>query len=320
LNGEEFLDAAGYCGPVGKGKHTVDLYSPQANTWGCQDQWGNLDITVIPASTGVVAYQIPDKRSGCPSKAGANKALISRTITVGKPAIAIVQGHMIRNAPGRRDLHLWLDNSLKNRTLTYSSSRQWEDTSSSRPVRASLRTRPRTPAEADSGANKALISRTITVGKPAIAIVQGHMIRSAPGRRDLYLYVDGKLKDRTLTFTSSKQWEDAAVYWSGNLGKGKHTIYIAGPNANTWGHLIRNAPGRRDLHLWLDNSLKDRTLTYSSSRQWEDTSSSRPVRVSLRTRPRTPAEAARPRPAPTPRSSRKTSHSASRRSSSPRVI
>jgi len=239
LNGEEFLDAAGYCGPVGKGKHTVDLYSPQANTWGCQDQWGNLDITVIPASTGVVAYQTPDKRSGCPSKAGANKALISRTITV---------------------------------------------------------------------------------GKPAIAIVQGHMIRSAPGRRDLYLYVDGKLKDRTLTFTSSKQWEDAAVYWSGNLGKGKHTIYIAGPNANTWGHLIRNAPGRRDLHLWLDNSLKDRTLTYSSSRQWEDTSSSRPVRVSLRTGPRTLAEAARPRPAPTPRSSRKTSHSASRRSSSPRVI
>ena len=48
----------------------------------CQDQWGNLDITVIPASTGVVAYQTPDKRSGCPSKAGANKALISRTIMV----------------------------------------------------------------------------------------------------------------------------------------------------------------------------------------------------------------------------------------------
>ena len=201
------------------------IFGWQDDTWGCQDQWGNLDITVIPASTGVVAYQTPDKRSGCPSKAGANKALISRTITV---------------------------------------------------------------------------------GKPAIAIVQGHMIRSAPGRRDLYLYVDGKLKDRTLTFTSSKQWEDAAVYWSGNLGKGKHTIY--------------NAPGRRDLHLWLDNSPKNRTLTYSSSRQWEDTSSSRPVRVSLRTGPRTLAEAARPRPAPTPRSSRKTSHSASRRSSSPRVI
>ena len=110
------MDAAGYCGPVGKGKHTVDLYSPQANTWGCQDQWGNLDITVIPASTGVVAYQTPDKRSGCPSKAGANKALISRTITVGKPAIAIVQGHVIRSAPGRRDLHLYVDGKLKDRT------------------------------------------------------------------------------------------------------------------------------------------------------------------------------------------------------------
>jgi hypothetical protein len=209
-------------------------------------------------------------------------------------------------------------------------------------------------------------------------MIQGHLIRNAGGRRDLHLVVDGKLKDRTLTYSSSRQWEDATVFWSGALGKGKHSIYLNSPQANTWGcqdqwgdlditaiptssgikayqtndgrsgcppkagankalisktftvattsvvmiqgHLIRNAPGRRDLHLWLENSLKDRTLTYSSSRQWEDTSSSRPVRVSLRTRPRTPAEAARPRPAPTPRSSRKTSHSASRRSSSPRVI
>merc|ERR1712166_1421880 len=47
--------------------------------------------------------------------------------------------------------------------------------------------------------------------------------------------VDGRLKDRTLTFSSSKQWEDATVYWTGALGKGKHSVYLRGPNANTWG-------------------------------------------------------------------------------------
>ena len=92
-----------WTGAVNKGKHSVYMRSPQANTWGCQDQWGDLDTTVIPSSTGVVAYQTPDKRRGCPPSAKANSPLISKTFTVGKTSLAIIQGHMIRTP---RTFHL----------------------------------------------------------------------------------------------------------------------------------------------------------------------------------------------------------------------
>ena len=108
--------------------HNVWLQSPQANVWGCQDQWGDLDVLVIPSTvSGVAAYQTPDERSGCPPGAGANTPLISRTFTTDADSLLIVTGHMIRNAAGRQDLHLMVDGSLVDRTLTYASSGQWED-------------------------------------------------------------------------------------------------------------------------------------------------------------------------------------------------
>ena len=71
-----------WTGPVAGGEHTVHLQSPQANVWGCQDQWGDLDVLVLPATvTGVATYQTPDTRSGWRAAAAANSPLISNTFT-----------------------------------------------------------------------------------------------------------------------------------------------------------------------------------------------------------------------------------------------
>eukprot|EP01052_Picozoa_sp_SAG31_P036333 SAG31_NODE_4518_length_3166_cov_1.642253_1_plen_201_part_00 len=41
--------------------------SPQSNVWGCQNEWGDLDVLVVPATVpGVAAYQTAYERSGCP--------------------------------------------------------------------------------------------------------------------------------------------------------------------------------------------------------------------------------------------------------------
>jgi hypothetical protein len=71
---------------VKKGKHTAYLRGPNANTWGCQNEWGDLDIVVMPAklklpkvcTNCVAAYQTPDTRRGCPPSARANRPLIQR--------------------------------------------------------------------------------------------------------------------------------------------------------------------------------------------------------------------------------------------------
>jgi hypothetical protein len=263
-----------WTGMLGKGKHNAYLTSNNANTWGCQDQWGDLDITVIPAVTGVAAYQQADTRSGCPPRAGGNSALVRKDFTVPAKSVIMVTGHLIRIHRGRADLHLMVDNRLRDRTLTFTRNRQWEDASvfwsgevnkgkhsaylrspqaniwgcqdawgdldiavvpSSTGIKAYQTPDTRRGCPPSAGANKPLIKKDFTLGTESVIMAQGHLIRNAAGRRDLHLVVDGRLKDRTLTFSSSRQWEDATVYWTGALGKGKHSVYLRGPNANTWG-------------------------------------------------------------------------------------
>ena len=56
--------------------------------------------------------------------------------------------------------------------------------------------------------------------------------RNTKGRADLYLFVDDKGSDNALTYTSSKQWEDATVFWTGKLKPGHHHIwYVSSPYA-----------------------------------------------------------------------------------------
>merc|ERR1712166_134697 len=78
-------------------------------------------------------------------------------------------------------------------------------------------------------------SKTFTASSSSVLVATGHIIRLHKGRADLQLMLDGKVRDTTLTYTSSRQWEDASVFWSGVIGAGKHTAYLRGGNANIWG-------------------------------------------------------------------------------------
>ncbi len=84
-------------------------------------------------------------------------------------------------------------------------------------------------------ANTDMISQTFTLTATAAISTSSAIIRNTSGRADLVLYVDGGFADQTLTYTSSAQWEDAYVQWSGNLGPGTHTISIRSPSASIWG-------------------------------------------------------------------------------------
>jgi hypothetical protein len=83
--------------------------------------------------------------------------------------------------------------------------------------------------------NTALITQNITMARDGYVQITSSIIRLAAGRHDLQLYVDGYLSDQTLTFSSTGEWIDAHVHWSGALSAGNHTITISSPSANIWG-------------------------------------------------------------------------------------
>merc|ERR1719353_1663829 len=92
-------------------------------------------------------------------------------------------------------------------------------------------------------ANTALITKKVAVKEDSYVVATGHMIRNYKGRADLYLNVNNKRVDYSLTYTPSKQWKDTQVYWVGSLKKGTHTFTVSGSRANafgcgaTWGDL-----------------------------------------------------------------------------------
>ena len=67
--------------------------------------------------------------------------------------------------------------------------------------------------------------------------VTGHMIRRAAGKSDLNLYFDSDSasKDDATTYTPSKQFADASVFWSSIINAGSHTAWLQSPQANAWG-------------------------------------------------------------------------------------
>merc|ERR1719472_195703 len=92
-------------------------------------------------------------------------------------------------------------------------------------------------------ANTALITKKVAVKEDSYVVATGHMIRNYKGRADLYLNVNNKRVDYSLTYTPSKQWKDTQVYWVGSIKKGTHTFTVSGSRANafgcgpTWGDL-----------------------------------------------------------------------------------
>ena len=92
---------------------------------------------------------------------------------------------------------------------------------------------PSCPTQA--AANSKLLQKTFTTTKKSLLVLTGHMIARTTGRADLQLYISGVKKDDTLTYTPSKQWAQAAVFWSGVIEAGTHTAWLQSPQANIWG-------------------------------------------------------------------------------------
>ena len=88
---------------------------------------------------------------------------------------------------------------------------------------------------ARAAARAKLIQKTFTLAKKSLLMVTGHIIRKAVGRSDLNLHVDNKTADDGLTYTSSNQFADAHVFWTGTKNAGPHTAWLSSPKANVWG-------------------------------------------------------------------------------------
>lgn len=112
----------------GAGAHSVQLRS-DVGGWGCSgDLWGDLDIVVAENPSIFSVISSPSQDPGCPSARGAGASLISQSVTSTKArTILVVVGHIIRSHAGRADLLLSVDGTIVDRSLTFTSSLQWED-------------------------------------------------------------------------------------------------------------------------------------------------------------------------------------------------
>merc|ERR1711981_127503 len=217
--------------------------------------------TPAPKAKTVVAYQTPDTRSGCPRSQGANQALITRRVTVKEDSYVVATGHMIRLYQGRADLHLRLNNQIKDYSLTYTPSRQWKDTqvywvgSIKKGTHTFTVTGSRSnafgcgPTWGDldllvipklsgvavyqfgipSGcpSTNLVFKKTITLPKNSVVYATGHIItKQKGGRADLYLRINNGVRDVALSEDSTNQWVDLTVNHATNLNKGKYTFSI----------------------------------------------------------------------------------------------
>ena len=96
-------------------------------------------------------------------------------------------------------------------------------------------TDPRGGCPPAHAANTDLFVQSFSTTASTLIYVSAAIIRNTSGRADLQLYVDGVQRDITLTYTSSTQWEDGYVEWTGSLGAGNHTVSLRSPQASVWG-------------------------------------------------------------------------------------
>lgn len=119
-----FLGATGFSQNFGIG---------QPNPSEKLDVNGNIKANSVVFSDGTSQSRAPrviytqDTRSGCPPSWAANTDLIAQTFSLSATASVSVKAAIIRNAAGRHDLHLYVDGSLVDHHLNYTSSGQWED-------------------------------------------------------------------------------------------------------------------------------------------------------------------------------------------------
>ena len=93
----------------------------------------------------------------------------------------------------------------------------------------------RSGCPAKASANSKLVARTFSVKAKSVVILRGHMLRLAAGRADLHLFVDSKRVQVAITYTRTRHWRDAGVFWTGTIAPGTHTAWLTSPSANAWG-------------------------------------------------------------------------------------
>merc|ERR1711981_484627 len=238
---------------------------------GCKGNGGGKDWdycydpkTEVKKPKKVVAYQVPDSRGGCPRAWAANKALVSKKVTVSEASYVVATGHMIRRYSGRADLHLRLNNKIIDYSLTYTKGTQWQDAnvywvgSINKGSHTFSITGNRANAfgcgsnwgdldiivipklkgvnvyqfgvtQSGCPASNLNFKKSITLQQDSVVWATGHIISKQSGRRaDLYLNVDGKRRDNALSYDMTNQWIDQNVNNAMTLKKGKHTFQLTG--------------------------------------------------------------------------------------------
>jgi len=268
---KEWKDAQVYwVGSIAKGSHTFSITGSRANAFGCGGAWGDLDILVIPNLPGVAAYQFGVK-SGCPQK---GPLKFKKDITLAQDSVVFATGHMISQGKSRADLSLYINNGFRDVSLTEDTTNQWNDGNvlhattlkkgkhtfelrgnkdsmfgcgeawgdldvlvvpKFKGVAAYNSPDKQSGCPANRKAGTDLIKQEITLDQTSIVKVAGHMIRNYKGRADAYLYVDGKARDWSLSYTADKRWEDVKLHYITKLPKGKHTFSIRSNRANAFG-------------------------------------------------------------------------------------
>ncbi len=94
---------------------------------------------------------------------------------------------------------------------------------------------PRAVCLPAAAAGTPLWTTNFTLNRSAVVFIQGSIIRYYNGRADLLLVIDGAVYDMTLTYTSTLAWQDASVFWAGELPAGNHDVWLQSNRADAWG-------------------------------------------------------------------------------------
>ena len=238
-----------WLGEVPAGTHKFSVQGKTPDVWGCDSQWGDLDIIVLPKLAGMLAYQVRDKRSGCPPTAQADTDLIAQSITVSQPSVVVVTGHMIRKFENQAALYLYLGSTMKDATLTYSKIEEWEDG----------------VVHWAGDLNPGLHTFSLRSDKADAWGCYG--VYGAWGDLDI-LVLPKTLGVSAYQFTDKRSGCPPIAPAYSDLIKQNFTV-LQPSIVELSGHMIRNATGRADLYLFVDGQQKDWSLTYTSSIKWE---------------------------------------------------
>ncbi|MDP7116199.1 MAG: hypothetical protein QF632_02155 [Candidatus Woesearchaeota archaeon] len=122
--------------------------------------------------------------------------------------------------------------TIKTNALTFAA----DQSTMSKAPRVIVTTDPHNGCPPARPANQDLFTQTFTLDRAATIFATGDIIRYAGGRHDILLLLDGIEIDRTLTYTSSVQWEDAHLVGTPTpVGVGTHTLSLRAPDADIWG-------------------------------------------------------------------------------------